>query len=127
RIIIGNDAPSGTGVVPLGILRVIAHLAALGGVSPEVAICMATGNTARVYGLPVGVIEPGREADLCIVDAPVGSVGATALQALTAGDLFGISRVLIDGQSKSGRSRTPPPAARAAEVVKGHGPTGGGH
>jgi len=127
RIIIGNDAPSGTGVVPLGILRVIAHLASLGGVSPEVAICMATGNTARVYGLPVGVIEPGREADLCIVDAPVGSVGTTALQALTAGDLFGISMVLIDGQIKIGRSRNTPPAARAAEVIKGHGPTGGGH
>ena len=127
RIIIGNDAPSGTGVVPLGILRVIAHLASLGGVSPEVAICMATGNTARVYGLPVGVIEPGREADLCIVDAPIGSVGKTALEALAAGDLFGISMVLIDGQIKIGRSRNTPPAARAAEVVKGHGPAGGGH
>ena len=73
RIIIGNDAPSGTGVVPLGILRVLAHLASLGGVAPEMAICMATGNTARVYKLPVGVIEPGREADMCIVDAPIGS------------------------------------------------------
>jgi enamidase len=127
RIIIGNDAPSGTGVVPLGILRVIAHLASLGGVSPEMAICMATGNTARVYGLRVGVIEPGREADLCIVDAPVGSVGTTALQALTAGDLFGISMVLIDGQIKIGRSRNTPPAARAAQVVKGAGPAAGGH
>jgi len=127
RIIIGNDAPSGTGVVPLGILRVIAHLASLGGVKPEVAICMATGNTARVYGLPVGVIEPGREADLCIVDAPVGSVGVTALEALTVGDLFGISMVLIDGQIKIGRSRNTPPAARAAEVIKGHGPAGAGH
>jgi enamidase len=127
RIIIGNDAPSGTGVVPLGILRVIAHLTSLGGISPEVAICMATGNTARVYGLPVGVIEPGREADLCIVDAPVGSVGTTALDALRAGDLFGISMVLIDGQIRIGRSRNTPPAARAAEVIKGHGPAGGGH
>src|SRR5262245_11184946 len=127
RVIIGNDAPSGTGVVPLGILRVIAHLTSLGGVSPEVAICMATGNTARVYGLRVGVIEPGREADLCIVDAPVGSVGVTALQALTAGDLFGISMVLIDGQIKIGRSRNTPPAARAAEVVKGLGPGAGSH
>ena len=127
RIIIGNDAPSGTGVVPLGILRVIAHLASLGDVSPEAAICMATGNTARVYKLPVGVIEPGREADLCIVDAPIGSVGKTALEALRAGDLFGISMVLIDGQIKIGRSRNTPPATRAAEVVKGHGPTGGGH
>ena len=127
RIIIGNDAPSGTGVVPLGILRVIAHLTSLGGVRPEIAICMATGNTARVYDLRVGVIEPGREADLCIVDAPVGSVGTTALQALTAGDLFGISMVLIDGQIKIGRSRNTPPAARAAEVIKGHGPGAGSH
>ena len=127
RIIIGNDAPSGTGVVPLGILRVVAHLASLGGLAPEAAICMATGNTARVYGLPVGVIEPGREADLCIVDAPIGSVGKTALEALRAGDLFGISMVLIDGQIKIGRSRNTPPTARAAEVVKGHGPIGGGH
>jgi enamidase len=127
RIIIGNDAPSGTGVVPLGILRVIAHLASLGGLAPEEAISMATGNTARVYGLPVGVIEAGREADVCIVDAPIGSVGKTALEALRAGDLFGISMVLIDGQVKIGRSRNTPPAARAAEVVKGHGPAGGGH
>jgi enamidase len=88
---------------------------------------MATGNTARVYNLPVGVIETGREADLCIVDAPVGSVGKTALEALSAGDLFGISMVLIDGQIRIGRSRNTPPAARAAEVIKGHGPAGGGH
>ena len=122
RVIIGNDAPSGTGVVPLGILRVIAHLASLGGVAPEAAIAMATGNTARVYRLPVGVIAAGREADCCIVDTPVGSVGRTALEALRAGDLFGISMVLIDGQIRIGRSRNTPPAARAAEVVKGQGP-----
>jgi len=127
RVIIGNDAPSGTGVVPLGILRVIAHLAALGGVPPETAIAMATGNTARVYGLPVGLIAPGREADLCIVDAPVGSVARTALTALEAGDLVGVSMVLIDGQVRIGRSRNTPPAARAAEVVKGAGPGGAGH
>ena len=127
RIIIGNDAPSGTGVVPLGILRVIAHLASLGGLAPEVAICMATGNTARVYGLPVGQIAAGREADCCLVDAPVGSVGRTALEALRAGDLFGISMVLIDGQIRIGRSRNTPPAARAAEVIKGQGPAGGAH
>jgi enamidase len=127
RVIIGNDAPSGTGVVPLGILRVIAHLVSLGGVAPETAIAMATGNTAQVYRLPVGVIAPGREADCCIVDAPVGSVGRTALEALRAGDLFGISMILIDGQIRIGRSRNTPPAARAAQVVKGQGPGGGAH
>jgi enamidase len=127
RVIIGNDAPSGTGVVPLGILRVIAHLASLGEVSAEEAICMATGNTARVYGLPVGAIQAGREADLVLVDAPTGSVGRTALEALKAGDLCGISMVLIDGQVRIARSRNTPPAGRAAEVVKGHAPGGAAH
>jgi enamidase len=127
RIIIGNDAPSGTGVVPLGILRVIAHLASLGGVAPEVAVAMATGNTARVYGLGAGLIAEGREADFIIADAPIGSVGQTALEALSAGDLCGISLVVIDGEVRVGRSRNTPPAARAASVVKGRGPAQAGH
>jgi enamidase len=113
--------------VPLGILRVVAHLASLGDVPAETAIAMATGNTARVYGLPVGIIAPGREADLAIADAPVGSVASTALTALQAGDLLGVSMVLIDGQIRIGRSRNTPPAARAAEVVKGAGPGAAGH
>jgi enamidase len=127
RIIIGLDAPSGTGVVPLGILRVLAHLVSLGEVAPEEALCMATGNTARVYKLSTGVIAPGRDADLCIVDAPIGSQGRTALEALQVGDLFGVSMILIDGQVKIGRSRNTPPATRAAEVVRGQGPAAGGH
>jgi len=127
RVIIGLDAPSGTGVVPLGILRVLAHLVSLGGVAPEEAVCMATGNTARVYKLSAGVIAPGRDADLCIVDAPIGSQGRTALEALQVGDLFGVSMILIDGQIKIGRSRNTPPATRAAEVVRGQGPAAGGH
>ncbi|MFQ5829333.1 MAG: amidohydrolase family protein [Candidatus Methylomirabilia bacterium] len=127
RVIIGNDAPSGTGVIPLGILRVVSLLASLGELPPEQALCLASGNTAGIYNLPVGIIEPGREADLVIADAPVGSVGGTALEALEAGDLPGISMVLIDGQVRFGRSRNTPPAARAAEVVQGQAPTGAGH
>jgi enamidase len=127
RVIIGNDAPSGTGVVPLGILRVMAHLAALGGIEPEVAVAMATGNTARVHGLDVGVIAPGRAADVCLVDAPAGSIADTALGALAIGDLPGISMILIDGEVRIGRSRNTAPAARAAEVVGGGGSVVGGH
>jgi enamidase len=127
RVIVGNDAPSGTGVIPLGILRVIALLAGLGGLAPAAAIACATGNTARTYRLSVGLIAPGREADLVICDAPIGSVGADALAALAAGDLPGISMVLIDGKVVAGRSRNTPPATRAAEVVRGAGPGGGGH
>ena len=127
RIIIGNDAPSGTGVIPLGVLRTLSMLAGLGGLDPAQAIACATGNTARVYKLNVGVIAEGREADLVICDAPTGSVARDALSALSAGDLPGISMVLIDGKITIGRSRNTPPAARAAEVVKGSGPSAGGH
>jgi enamidase len=124
RIILGNDAPSGTGVVPLGILRLMAHLASLGDVPPETVVAFATGNTARVHRLDTGTIAAGQAADLAIVDAPVGSVGSTALEALANGDLPGVSMVLIDGVPVIGRSRNTPPAARMAEVVKARGPLG---
>jgi enamidase len=127
RIIIGNDAPSGTGVIPLGVLRTLSLLAGLGGMAPAEAIACATGNTARVYKLAAGVIAEGREADLVICDTPTGSVGRDALAALSAGDLPGISMVLIDGKITIGRSRNTPPAARAAEITKGAGPAAGGH
>ncbi len=127
RIIVGNDAPSGTGVIPLGVLRTLALLAALGGLPPAEAIACATGNTARVYQLGGGTIAKGREADLVVCDAPAGGVGTDALSALAAGDLPGISMILIDGTVTIGRSRNTPPAARAAEIVKGHGPTAGAH
>jgi enamidase len=127
RIVIGNDAPSGTGVIPLGVLRTLSLLAGLGGMDPAHAVACATGNTARVYKLDTGVIAEGRAADLVICDAPTGSIASDALSALSAGDLPGISMVLIDGRITIGRSRNTPPAARAAEVVKGQGPGGGGH
>ena len=117
RIIIGNDAPSGTGVIPLGILRVINFLASLCGVKAEEAIAMATGNTARVYRLNRGLVEPGREADLVIMDAPLGSVGRDALAAIEAGDIPGVAGVLIDGQMKIGVSRNTPPPNR--KIVTG--------
>ena len=126
RIVLGNDAPSGTGVVPLGILRTLALLVALGECPPEAALAMATGNTARAYGLDVGLVAAGRAADLVVLDAPVGSVGTTALDALRAGDLPGVSMVVVDGVPRVGRSRNTPPAARAAEVTRGAAP-GGGH
>ena len=127
RIIIGNDAPSGTGVIPLGVLRTLSLLAALGDLPPAEAVACATGNTARVYRLNRGVIAEGREADLVVCDAPTGSVARDAMGALTAGDLPGVSMVLIDGKITIGRSRNTPPAARAAETIKGAGPTTAGH
>jgi enamidase len=117
RVVIGNDAPSGTGVVPLGILRVINLLASLTPIQPENAICMATGNTARVHKLDRGVIEAGKEADLVVMDAPMGSVGKDALSAIEAGDVPAVSLVLIDGEIVVGKSRNTPPAVRQPSVV----------
>ena len=112
RLIFGNDAPSGTGIIPLGIIRNICQLSSVSGIAPEDAICMATGNTTRVYGLNTGVIAPGREADLVIMDAPLGSAGATALEAIALGDIPGISAVLINGVVAFRKSRNTPPAKR---------------
>ena len=116
RIIIGNDAPSGTGVIPLGILRVINHLASLTFIDPEEAICMATGNTARLYKLNRGIIAKDMEADLVIMDAPMGSVGDDALSAIEAGDVPGIAMVLVDGQVVVGKSRNTPPTKRNPKI-----------
>jgi enamidase len=117
RIIIGNDAPSGTGVVPLGVLRVIAHLASLSSITPEQALCMATGNTARVHKRPRGRIAEGLEADLVIMDAPMGSVGADALAAIAAGDIPAVSMVLVDGEIVVSKSRNTPPPVRKPVVI----------
>ena len=115
RIIFGNDAPSGTGIIPLGIIRNICQVSSVSGIAPELAVCMATGNTARVYDLNTGMIAPGREADLVIMDAPMGSVGDNALEAIEAGDIPGISAVLIDGKVVFRKSRNTPPAKRQIE------------
>jgi len=118
RILIGNDAPSGTGVIPLGILRVLNLICSLGGVKAEEAIAMASGNTARVYKLNRGIIKEGLEADLVLMDAPMGSAGEDALQAIEAGDIPGISMVIVDGEIRATTSRnTPPPKRRA--IVEG--------
>ena len=117
RVIIGNDAPSGTGVVPLGVLRVVCHLASLTAIGADQAICMATGNTARVHKLERGLIAPGKEADLVIMDAPMGSVGADALSAIKAGDVPGVGMVLVDGAIVVNKSRNTPPPVTMPKVV----------
>jgi enamidase len=117
RLIIGNDAPTGSGVIPLGMLRMLNFLSSLTPLSPEQAICMATGNAARVFGLSRGEIILGKEADLVIMDNPVGSMGKNALAALEVGDVPGVSMVLVDGDVKVIKSRNTAPAATQASIV----------
>ena len=119
RAIIGNDAPSGTGVVPLGVLRVLSLLAGMTPVKPEQALCMATGNTAKLYKLNRGILEAGREADIVVMDTPMGSVGKDALAALAAGDVPAVSMVLVDGKIVVNISRNTPPPVKKPTVAKG--------
>jgi enamidase len=118
RVIIGTDMPSGTGVIPLGMLRTVAWVSALGATAPEQAIAMATGNTADVYKLSSGRIAPGLEADFVIMDAPIGSAAKDALETIRIGDTPGISGVIIDGELVVTKSRNTPPAQHQLEITQ---------
>lgn len=117
RVILGNDSPSGTGIIPLGILRSVAFIASESEVSAAQALCFATGNTAKAFGLNVGLIEEGKEADFVIMDTPMGSVGRNSLEALEAGDLPGVSMVVVDGEILVNKSKNTPPATSKAVLV----------
>jgi enamidase len=117
RVILGTDSPAGSGVQPLGILRMVSMLASLGEVPAEVAVCFATGNTARVHGLNEGLIAKGRACDLVFLDTAQHSAEAGLLDSITAGDIPGVGMVVIDGRVRCGRSRNTPPATRVPEVV----------
>lgn len=117
RVIIASDTPTGTGVMPLGVLKTVCEVSSLGGLAPEQALALATGNNARAYGLNTGIIEVGRDADLVIMDAPWGCVADDALGAIRRGDIPGISAVIIDGQVRTLRSRNTPMATRRATVT----------
>jgi enamidase len=118
RIILGTDGPAGSGVQPLGIVRMVSMLSSLGDMPAEMAFCFATGNTARMRKLDCGIIESGRAADLVFMDRAQHSAGETLLESIRLGDLPGIGMVVIDGVVRSGRSRNTPPAARVPEVVQ---------
>jgi enamidase len=117
RVILGTDSPAGSGVQPLGILRMIALLASLGEVPAEVAFCFATGNTARLRALDCGLVEVGRAADFVLMDRAQHSAGTNLLDSVARGDLPGIGMTIIDGVVRTQRSRNTPPATKVPAIV----------
>jgi enamidase len=111
RVILGTDGPAGSGVQPLGILRMVAMLSSLGDIPAETAFCFATGNTARIRDLDCGLIERGRSADFVLMDKAQHSAGRDLLHSVQLGDLPGIGMTIIDGVIRSHRSRNTPPAS----------------
>ncbi len=117
RIILGTDGPAGSGVQPLGILRMVAMLSSLGNVPAEIAFCFANGNTARQRELDTGLIEVGYAADFVLMDQAQQAPGKNILESVELGNLPGIGMTIIDGVVTSHRSRNTPPATRFPEVV----------
>ena len=118
RVILGTDSPAGSGVQPLGILRMIAMLSSLGDVPAEVAFCFATGNTSRMRELDCGILEIGKAADFIIIDRAQHAPGKDMLDSIHQGNLPGVGMTIIDGEVRSTRSRNTPPAETLPEVVE---------
>ena len=116
RVILGTDSPAGSGVQPLGILRMISMLSALGEIPAEIAVAFATGNTARIRNLDCGLVESGRAATFVLIDKAQHSPGPTVLDSMQRGDLPGIGMVIVDGTVSIQRSRNTPPASRVPEI-----------
>lgn len=117
RVILGTDGPAGSGVQPLGILRMVSLLSSLAGIPAELVFCFATGNTARMRQLNCGIVEPGRAADFVFMDRAQHTAGRTLLESVQLGDIPGIGMVMIDGLVRCGRSRNTPPATEIPVVV----------
>jgi enamidase len=117
RVILGTDSPAGSGVQPLGILRMISMLASLGEIPAEIAVCFATGNTAKIRRLECGLIAPGRPASFAMIDKAQHSAGKHVLDSIQRGDLPGIGMMIVDGAISTQRSRNTPPATSAPEIV----------
>ena len=131
RLLIATDTPTGSGIMPLGMMYTITHLASLADVPPEWAIAAATGNNAKVYRLNSGFIAPGKDADVVVIDACSGGSKNDALAALANGDICAVSAVITDGVPRFvGRSRNTPEGIRKVRVAKSkvmQDFVGGGH
>jgi enamidase len=94
-------------------------LSSLGGIPPEIALCFATGNTARIRKLDCGLVEPGRAADFAFLDRAQHTAGGSLLESIALGDIPGVGMVVIDGIVRCGRSRNTPPATEIPVLVSG--------
>lgn len=117
HVLMSSDTPTGTGVMPLGTLKSVVEMATLTGLPAAQSWALAAGNNADVLRTSTGRIAAGRDADLVVMDAPLGSAYATALDAMQGGDLPGITCVIIDGMVRTMKSRNTPAANRMAKLV----------
>ena len=119
RIILATDTPTGTGVMPLGMIKTICEMSCLSSYPPEMIISAATGNNAVIYKLNNGFIERGRDADIVIIDAALGSSNKDPLASIKSGDYPAITAVFSQGIPRFiGRSRNTPPSTKKMKVYR---------
>jgi enamidase len=119
RVILGTDTPSGTGVMPLGLLKTVVELSSLGGLTASDALALATGNAARAIRVPEGILDVGCPADIVLIQEPRGGTQPDALASIEFGDIPAIAAVIIDGQLRALRSRNSPAPSRPLPVGLG--------
>jgi len=103
----------------LGMMYTITHPASLTDMPVKHAIAAATGNNAEIYNLNAGFLRSGRDADVVLLDACVGSSKDDALDGLRNGDIVAIGAVVIDAVPRFvGRSRNTPATNRNIRVAE---------
>lgn len=119
RFLIATDTPTGTGMMPLGMIKSVTEMATLSDYPAEWMIAAATGNVARTYRLNNGFLRAGRDADVLLVDAPMGGSKTTCLEALKHGDVWSLVACFTAGLPRFiGRSRNTPPPLRYPKVAR---------
>ena len=119
RFLIATDTPTGSGVMPLGLIYTISQIASLTSFDVPELIAAATGNVAKCYGLNSGFLKPSYDADIVLIDAPLGGTQVDALAALKNGDPCAIGAVLTAGVPRFvGRSNNTPPPICEINVLR---------
>lgn len=121
RLVLATDTPTGTGVMPLGMIKTVCEVSSLCGMSAAKAIALATGNNGAVLGVEQGILDVGRPADLFCCFRPLGSSQNGPLESIEYGDIPGIAAVLVDGEVRALRSRNTPAPDGACEIKEKHG------
>ncbi len=119
RFLVATDTPTGSGVMPLGLIYTMSQIASLTSFDVPELIAAATGNVAKCYGLNSGFLKPSYDADVVLIDAPLGGTQVDALAALKNGDPCAIGAVITAGVPRFvGRSNNTPPPIREIKVLR---------
>ena len=119
RFLIATDTPTGSGIMPLGMMYTITHLASLTDMPVETAHRRGDGQQRACLPAELRLPPAGKDADVVLLDACVGGSKKTALDALRNGDIAAVGAVVTDGVPRFvGRSRNTPAPNRRIRVAE---------